>query len=273
MNQVSIGDVCLTVLERGAGMPLLLVHGFPLDHRMWDGQIEELSAGLRVIAPDLRGFGGSGGAGDCTTMARFADDLARLLDALAVKEPIALCGLSMGGYVAWEFWRRHGERLSHLILCDTRSAADPPDAARLRRETADRVLSHGTGILVETMLPKLFAKRTFERDPSVVEAARRMIVEAPPAGVAAALRGMAQRHDASDWLTRISIPALVVCGQEDAISGVAEMEQIARKLPHAQFVVVPDCGHMAPMEDATRVNRAIRRFIAGDSSPDSPVDA
>jgi pimeloyl-ACP methyl ester carboxylesterase len=196
-------------------------------------------------------------------MAQFADDLARLLDALAVKEPIALCGLSMGGYVAWEFWRRHGERLSHLILCDTRSAADPPDAARLRWETADRVLSQGTGILVETMLPKLFARSTLARNPSVVEATRRMIVEARPAGVAAALRGMAQRYDASEWLTEISIPTLVICGQEDAISSVVEMEQIARKLPHARFIVVPDCGHMAPMEDTTRVNRAIRRFLAG----------
>ena len=263
MNRVSIGDVSLSVLERGAGIPLLLVHGFPLDHRMWDGQIGELSTGLRVIAPDLRGFGGSGCGNDCTTMAQYADDLARLLDALAVQEPIALCGLSMGGYVAWQFWRRHGERLSHLVLCDTRSAADSPDVARLRRETADQVLSQGTGILVETMLPKLFAKRTFERNPAVVEATRQMIVEAPPAGVAAALRGMAQRHDASDWLTGIAIPTLVVCGQEDAISSVAEMQQIARKLPQAQFLVVPDCGHMAPLEDATRVNQAIRRFLAG----------
>lgn len=265
MTRVSVGDTDLHVLDRGTGVPLVLVHGFPLDHRMWSGQLAELSADFRLIAPDLRGFGQSGPAADCVSMAQFADDLARLLDGLHIAEPIALCGLSMGGYVAWEFCRRHRGRVSHLIVCDTRALPDTVDAAQTRLATAERVLLEGTGGLIETMIPKLFAERTFRQNSAVVEATRRMIREAPPRGVAAALRGMAQRHDASEWLSHIAIPALVVCGQEDTISTVEEMEQLARALPCAEFVVVPACGHMAPLEDPVHVNKAIRTFLTGQS--------
>src|SRR5690349_15812928 len=115
MPRISIGEVALNVMQKGAGRPLLLVHGFPLDHSMWDQQIAALSSDFQVIAPDLRGFGGSDVTPGVVTMAQLADDLAKLLDALSISQPIALCGLSMGGYVAWEFWRRHPSRLSHLI--------------------------------------------------------------------------------------------------------------------------------------------------------------
>ena len=107
-------------------MPLLLVHGFPLDHTMWAAQIEAISSRCRVIAPDLRGFGRSPPAGERTTMEQFADDLAGLLDAIGISEPVVYCGLSMGGYIGWQFWRKHANRLRGLILCDTRATADSP---------------------------------------------------------------------------------------------------------------------------------------------------
>ncbi len=119
MNRINLEDITLNVIERGSGPPLLLVHGFPLDHQMWRGQIDELAEDFRVIAPDLRGFGASDATEGTVTMQQFADDLANLLDQLSVQQPVRLCGLSMGGYIAWQFWRRHGDRLSHLILCDT----------------------------------------------------------------------------------------------------------------------------------------------------------
>ncbi|MHB0957656.1 MAG: alpha/beta fold hydrolase [Pirellulaceae bacterium] len=261
MKRVNISSGQLNVVERGSGSPLLLVHGFPLDHQMWLGQITELAEEFRVLAPDLRGFGQSSDAMGTLTMEQYADDLAELLDALRITEPVALCGLSMGGYVAWQFWRKHAARLSHLILCDTRAVADTPEAAQTRLQTADQVVAEGTSVLVETMMPKLFAERTRRERSAVIRATEQVIRSARPAGVAAALRGMAQREDATPWLSTITLPTLVVCGQEDAISSVTEMEQIARAIPNAQFVVVPACGHMAPLEGPEHVNRAVREFL------------
>ena len=230
---------------------------------MWQGQIAELSQEFRVVAPDLRGFGQSDDPTDTVTMPQFADDLAELLEQLAGDRPVAFCGLSMGGYIAWQFWRRHPQRLSHLILCDTRSAPDSPEAAQARYQTAERVLAEGTSVLIDTMIPKLFSERTRRQNHAVVTASQQVIRTARPAGVAAALRGMAQRVDATPWLPEIRVPTLVVCGQEDAITTVSEMDGIARAIPQAQFVVIPGCGHMAPLEDPIHVNKAIRGFLNG----------
>ena len=204
-----------------------------LDHQMWQGQIAELSQEFRVMAPDLRGFGQSDDPTGTVTMQQFADDLAELLETLAVDQPVAFCGLSMGGYIAWQFWRRHPQRLSHLILCDTRSAPDSPEVAQARCQTAERVLAEGTATLVDTMIPKLFSDRTRRQNRAVVTATEHVIRTARPAGVAAALRGMAQRVDATPWLSEIRVPTLVVCGQEDAIATVSEMESIAGAIPQA----------------------------------------
>jgi 3-oxoadipate enol-lactonase len=141
MSKISVGDVALSYVDRGTGIPLLLVHGFPLDHSMWSHQIEELSSFGRVLAPDLRGFGQSGVTEGTVTMERFADDLAALLDAVGVGEPVVFCGLSMGGYIGWQFWKRHPSRLRALVLCDSRAAADSAEGARARRQSAEKVLS------------------------------------------------------------------------------------------------------------------------------------
>lgn len=261
-KRVPLDDVTLAVADRGAGRPLLLVHGFPLDHTMWRGQLEDLSSDYRVLAPDLRGFGRSTGTAAVTTMEQFADDLARLLDALGVSEPVALCGLSMGGYIAWEFWRRHRARLAALILCDTRASADAPDAVQNRLRTADRVLAEGVGFLAETMLGRLFAPVTCERQPLVVAALRQVLLAAAPPAVAAASRGMAQRPDSRSILEAIDVPTLAICGVDDAISPVAEMRGMASRIRGARFVEILDAGHMSPVENPRAVNAAMRGFLA-----------
>ncbi|MGE3777939.1 MAG: alpha/beta fold hydrolase, partial [Pirellulaceae bacterium] len=143
MARMQTGGLTWEVAQRGKGVPLLLVHGFPLDHTMWQKQLDDLSQVCRVVAPDLRGFGRSEVTPGMVSMGQFADDLAALLDALQISEPMIFCGLSMGGYVAWQFWRRHRSRLRGLILCDTRSVADSPEAAAGRRTTADKVVAQG----------------------------------------------------------------------------------------------------------------------------------
>lgn len=261
MSRILIGETELNVVQRGTGRPLLLVHGFPLDHQMWKGQIDEFGEDFHVIAPDLRGFGQSDCRGSTVLMEDFADDMAQLLETLGIDQKVILCGLSMGGYIAWQFWRRHGGRLSHLILCDTRALPDTPEASATRHETAERVLGEGPKCLVDTMIPKLFSERTRLRNPSVVAAMARVIESAQPAGVAAALRGMAQRKDVTTWLSEIDVSVLALCGQQDAISGVAEMQEFVASIPGAEFAVVPDCGHMAPLEQPERVNKILRDFL------------
>ena len=262
MPRIAIRDIELNFEQRGSGPPLLLVHGFPLDHGMWRNQLDELAGTCRVIAPDLRGFGLSEVTRGTVSMPRFADDLSELLDALDVDEPVTLCGLSMGGYIAWEFWRRHASRLDRLILCDTRAMADTPEAAGSRIETATRVLAEGPGLVAESMIPKLFCERTVRERPEIVQQVKQMMAGTAADGVAAALRGMAERDDFQEQLPDIDLPALVICGRYDAISPVGEMREMAARLPRATFVEIEDAGHMAPLENPLDVNRAIRQFLS-----------
>ncbi len=262
MNSVNIGQVHLNVVDRGSGDPLLLVHGFPLDHTMWNAQIEVLSSHYRVIAPDLRGFGRSGSTGDeMTTMGQFADDLAALLDALQIGEPVTFCGLSMGGYIAWEFYRRHRARLAALVLCDTRAAADSEEAARGRRLMASRVMAEGALAVPEAMLPKLLARLTLEERPEMVESLRQTMLATRPASIAAAQRGMAAREDSTALLGEIDLPVLIIVGEHDAITTVEEMRQVAGKIPGAQFVEVSHAGHLSPLENPPVVSGAIEEFL------------
>lgn len=262
MKRIVVNGVELAAVDRGEGSPLLLVHGFPLNHRMWRAQIEALANRHRVIAPDLRGFGESGLPDDKVTMDQFADDLAGLLGALEVGEPVVFCGLSMGGYIAWRFWQRHRARLRGLILCDTRAAADTPEAAANRLATADRVLREGPSPVLQAMLPKLVAESMAKAGPEVVEALRQMILSCDPRGIAAASRGMAERPDMTPLLGQIDCPTLVLVGQQDVISSAPEMRALAEAIPGAKFVEISQAGHMSPMENPGEVNAAIGAFLA-----------
>jgi len=261
MTRIQVGGIGLNVIERGSGTPFLLAHGFPLDHSMWAGQLAGLSDACRVIAPDLRGFGASEVVPGVATMQQMSDDLAGLLDALAIREPVVFCGLSMGGYVAWQFVLRHRARLSKLILCDTRAIADTTQAAAGRLKTAEQVLKEGPGVVADAMLPKLFAPNTAKGQPQLVDATRQVILQTQPAGIAAALHGLAQRPDVTEHLPKIDVPTLVICGEHDAISPPAEMEQFAARMPKARFVKIPGAGHMAPLEAPAAVNVAIKDFL------------
>jgi pimeloyl-ACP methyl ester carboxylesterase len=261
MSLIQAGDIRLNVVERGRGKPLLLVHGYPLDHSMWRGQLDGLADACRVIAPDLRGFGAGDVTAGTVTMQQMADDLAGLLDALKISEPIVFCGLSMGGYVAWQFALKHRSRLAKLIVCDTRAVADTPEAAAGRRKTAQRVLAESPAVAAEALVPKLFAPATFAQQPQIVEATRQVILRTKSEGIAAALRGMAERPDVTSRLPEIDVPALALCGQHDGISPPEEMRQFTARMPQGRFVEIANAGHMAPLEQPAAVNVAIREFL------------
>ncbi len=264
MPQVTINNRQLHYVERGAGTPLLCVHGFPLSHAMWQKQLDGLSDAFRVIAVDLRGFGQSElgtPENDRLTMEQLADDLPVLLDRLGVTEPIVLCGLSMGGYVAWQFARKHRARLRSLIQCDTRAIGDTPEGVANRERLAAMVLEKGAEVVSTAMLPNLFAAIATPQQQAAIAQMRDIIHATRPETIAAALRGMAVRPDVRDWLPQCDVPTLLICGVDDKISTVNEMREIAAAMPNARLVIVPEAGHMAPLENPTVVNAAVRDFM------------
>lgn len=262
METRTVNGVKLAFVDRGAGPPVVLVHGFPMDHALWDAQIEAIAPRYRVIAADLRGFGRSEATQEPTTMEQFADDLAALLDVLGVGQPVTLGGLSMGGYIALAFWRKHAARLRGLILCDTRAAADPAEAIAARRAAALRVLDAGPASLVDDTGSKLFAQRTLQERPELLDTLRRMAAGCDARGVAAAALGMAQRPDSTGMLGDIRCPTLVIVGREDVISPPDEMRRMAEAIPNARLVEIADAGHLTPMEQPAAVSAAIEAFLA-----------
>ncbi|MCE9555349.1 MAG: alpha/beta hydrolase [Planctomycetes bacterium] len=263
MKSVTIASGQLAVVDQGQGPPLLLVHGFPLDHTLWQNQIEPLAANYRVIAPDLRGIGQSSAVSAAPlTMAAFADDLANLLDAIEVREPIHYCGLSMGGYIAWEFWRRHPQRLRSLILCDTKAAADTPETAATREQWAVDVLRSGTTVVEQAILPKLMAPATYQQQPAVGEQVRRMLLDTRPETFAAGQRGMALRIDMRPYLGEIRLPTLLIVGSEDAISPPQEMHAMAEAIAGSRLITIPKVGHLTSLEAPDEFTAAVLEFLA-----------
>jgi 3-oxoadipate enol-lactonase len=245
----------------GVGTPVVLLHAFPLDSRMWLPQVEALG-GYEVIVPDLRGFGaGAGLAGEVTDMDLLADDIATLLDERKL-ERVVLCGLSMGGYVALAFARRHPDRLGGLVLCDTRPGADGDDARAARLAMAERVLAEGVEFLPEVMIPRLLGETTRRDQPELVQTVTRTILDQHPRGIAAAQRGMAERLDSTEVLRRIDVPALVITGLEDDLIAPDESREMAAAIRDSRLVQVPGAGHLVNLEKADMVNEALLDFLA-----------
>lgn len=256
-----IGKVELAWEEAGRGTPVVLLHAFPLNRRMWAPQVAELSARCRVITPDFRGHGESGVAEEDSTMERLAEDVRGLLDVLKL-ERVALGGLSMGGYVAFAFLRRWPERVAALVLPDTRASADTEEGRKGRYETAAVAEREGSAAIAGQMLPKLLAPATHERKPEVVAAVREMILEASPAGIARALRGMAARPASFDLLPHIKCPTLIIVGEQDGLTPPADSEAMAKAIPGSSLVKIPEAGHLSNLEQPEAFNSALRTFLS-----------
>ncbi|MGD0900932.1 MAG: alpha/beta hydrolase [Thermoguttaceae bacterium] len=262
MRTIRANGIDLAVDDSGpSGRVVVLVHGFPLTHEIWRDQIAALAPHYRIIAPDLRGFGRSGVTPGRVTIDQFADELAAALDALGIAEPVVLAGLSMGGYIAMRVFEVHRARLAGLVLCDTRAAADTPQAAAARLESAARVEREGPAMLAEAMLPKMLSAATFAGRPDLVDRLRRMILGGDARGLAAAARGLAARPDFTPLLPRIDLPVLAIVGREDAISTPAEMGALVRAIGGARLVEIDAAGHMAPLEKPAEVAAAIAEFL------------
>lgn len=259
-RRVTVRGITLAADVRGEGPAVLFVHGFPLDRTMWR-QLAATLTGRRRIAPDLRGMGASDAPADgYDGMAAYADDLAALLDALHVPRA-AVCGLSMGGYVAFELVRRHAERVSALILANTRAAPDTPEGRRAREETIALIERDGPAALADRMIQRMLAPASLRALPHVVQQLRATIASQRPEGLIGALRGMLQRADATPLLPALAMPVLVIAGSDDRIVPLEEARAMAVAIPGAQLAVIPDAGHLTPLEQPVATSRVVTEFL------------
>jgi len=252
-------DVCVDGRKRARAV--VLVHGFPLTRAIWEAQIERLARNSYVLRPDLRGAGKSAVPDGPYLMERLAADVAALLDALAV-ERVAIVGHSMGGYVALAFARMFTERVSRLALVASRLRADTPKEAAARWALADRVEREGSvEPVVEAYLPRLLAPSTFAQRPDIAGRAYEIARTNSPAGVAAALRGMALRSPSEDIAEDLEVPILLVAGGNDRVVGIEEARSIVGTFPRGHLVVCDESGHLPMMEEPERATEALERWL------------
>jgi pimeloyl-ACP methyl ester carboxylesterase len=267
-HTVSVNGTTLAVETCGSGLPLVLLHAFPLDHRMWQ-RVLPLADHLRLVIPDQRGFGGSVGGDDSTaepaSIGQLAEDVVGLLDALHVSEPAVIAGVSMGGYVAQQVAARHPDRVHSLILCDTKFAADTSEARAGRADLAARVGRVGQRILAEAMIPNLLAKAPTVESPSkrnaVEQLLHEMITRQPVATIQAALAALGQRPDMTAAMQQCDRPVLLICGAEDTITPPAVMQAMEELLPQGRLLVVPEAGHLVPLEAPEIFCEAVLAFL------------
>jgi 3-oxoadipate enol-lactonase len=260
MNRIRSGDAEIAYAVQGDGPPLVLLHPFPAHHELWLPAALALATRYRLILPELRGHGESEAGEGPATMEKHANDVARVLDDAGVGRAV-FCGVSIGGYILFEFWRRHRSRVAGLALCCTRPQADTPEARAARLKSADDVLERGTEPFLESMIPRLFGRTTLTMRPDLVEQARRMMLKMSPADVAQVLRGMAERPDSIPTLGTINVPTLLVMGEEDTLSPVADGELMRQHIPGSQLKVIPKAGHYAPWEQPEAVGKLLRQFV------------
>lgn len=250
------GEARIHFEVHGQGPPVVLVHGYPLSGRLWDGVVRELEAEYRLIVPDLRGMGRSE-ATAAASMDDYAADLVAVLAAADEERPVVLVGMSMGGYVALAFCRRYPERVRGLVLVDSRAGADSVEAAEGRNRTAEKVLREGSAAVAEEMVGKLFAPGA----PADLTARwQSWMAETPPEGIAAALRAMASRPDSEPLLRALGRPVAVIVGAEDQITPVEGARAMAQAAG-GSLEIIPGAGHMAAAEKPVIVAGALRRFL------------
>jgi len=257
MQFMEIRDTTLAYQSRGEGDLAVFLHGFPLDHRLWLDQLDSLSDLRHNVAPDLRGSGSSDPlVSGLLAMEEIADDVAELIAGLD-HQSADVVSLSMGGYAALALWERHPERIRSLVLMDTRSGADSEAGRAGRRETAERVAEEGSGFLTENLMKALLA-------PDAGLAARirlRSMIEGTAAEtIVAHLEGMARRADRTDLLSSITVPTVVIVGEDDGLTPPDLAEHMANLIPAAELVVIPGAGHLTPIETPEAVNKALREF-------------
>jgi 3-oxoadipate enol-lactonase len=259
---LEVGDIGLWIEDHGKGEPaLVLLHAFPLDHHVWKDVRGILAERHRVILLDFRGFGRSQSAPGPYSMDLLAADVAAVLDSLGVERAV-VGGASMGGYVALAFLAAYPERVAGLALVDSRATADTEEAKQGREKMMELAKSQGAGAVVEEMVPKFFAPTTERERPELIDWVRRLGEVATVEGIVGALAALRDRPDRTDLLARTKVPVAVVVGEHDAITPPESSRSMAESLPGTELTVVPEAGHLAPMEQPHAVADALERLLS-----------
>lgn len=260
MTRIKSNDAEIFYWTVGDGPPVVLLHPFPVHHEFWLPVAESLATRYRLILPDLRGHGDSTIGEGPATMQKHAADIARVMDDADVgRAPII--GVSIGGYVIFEFWRRYRGRAAAIGLSNTKAPADSTDARAGRLQAAADVLEHGTEPFFESMIPKLLGKSTRDNRPDLVTAALGMMRKMSPEDIAQVQRGMAERPDSMDVLKTINVPTLIVTGDEDIMTGVNEAERMRQLIAGSQLRVIQKAGHYSPWEQPQEAAKLLRTFL------------
>ena len=260
--QVDLGDVCIGYDDAGRGLPVLFLHGFPHDRSLWSHQRVALASRIRCIVPDLRGFGESTGiAHDIDT---YTDDVVRLLDHLEIEDAV-VCGLSMGGYIAMAMWRRNPSRVRGVVLCDTRAGADSEEQRATRNVMISKAKMDGVAVVADLQLGKMVGQDTHANRPDVVETMRAMMGRQSVSAVTGALQALRDRPDSRETIGSITVPTLVIVGEDDTLTPPSEAEAMIALLPAAagaRLERIAGAGHVSCFERPAAVTHALADFLA-----------
>ena len=257
MPMRTVNGAAFNYEEQGTGPAIVLLHGFPLDNRVWESQRRALSDRWRVITPDLRGFGGSRSE-HAFTMESLADDVHALLVELQAL-PCVLGGLSMGGYVALAYAKKYPTDLLGLMLIDTRAEGDTPEGRQAREKMIQLARDSGSRAVADQMMPKMLATGA---SSDVTQNLRQIMEACPSTTIQHALAAMRDRSDQIANLASIALPTLIIVGDQDAITPPAMAQAMHRGIPRSTLAVMPGAGHMAVMEKPDAVNDELRRFLS-----------
>jgi 3-oxoadipate enol-lactonase len=258
---VRVNNFSMAYNDHGQGQPLLLIHGFPLNRNLWKPQISDLSSVARILAPDLRGHGGSDPVTGPYSMDLLADDCSALLDEIEVEQPAVICGLSMGGYITLAFYRRYPERVAGLILAATRAGADSAVGKANRDKMASLAKEQGASAVADELLPKMLSPRTYATDPELVERVNQILKTNSVEGIVGALMGMKERADSTAMLEEIDVPTLILHGVDDQLIPLAEAETMHAAIEGSQFHAIAEAGHLLNLEQPELFNQAVRDFL------------
>ncbi len=264
MNRIKSGDAQISYEVVGKGPDVVLLHPFPVNHTFWAGVAEALESKYRVIMPDLRGHGDSTTGNGPASMEKHASDVTLICRELGVGRAVFI-GVSIGGYVLLELWRRDRARFAGLVLSDTKAAADTEQARIVRLRAADDVERHGTEQFVEAQIPRLLGETTRTTRPDRVDAARQMMRKMTVQGIAAVQRGMAVRPDSTTSLETIDVPTILVFGEEDGLTTPDEARAIQQNIAGSRLQIIPRAGHYALFERPEDAVQILRPWL--DSLP------
>ena len=259
--KTSINGISVNYRDEGRGIPVILIHAFPMNQAMWDDQVLALAPICRIITMDLRGFGASDIPLGPYWMALMASDVRGLMARLGIERAV-LVGLSMGGYVAMSFYRNFSQAVSGLVLADTRAAADSAEGRERRFASAGKAERDGVESIVEEMLQVLLSQPTINTRRDVVTRVRAIALENQGEGLAAAQRGMADRPDSTEMLAGADCPALVIVGADDRLSPPEEARSWQERMPNSRLAIIPGAGHLSNIEQPDHFNRLIADFIS-----------